>query len=636
MAVTMSAGGYMRSDFMISDAALPIRIEELQQEQATEFAKILDSFDNAAAVSETAGAGATDSVQSETMTVSRMEDSSPLKPLKMGEVRLEDCDEQTRKALLAASLPDDPRALMRMVLRGDIKLSDIPEDKLSPAFLMLLAFIMRTNPELLEGKESDKTGEEDGEKTVRESDFDYDKLLDEMLCNQDQLMAQLLIVPVDKTDEMGSITTDAKKMIEEIISVNESEPALMSWSKHINTEVEELLTRENEENVDKALLERLLGENAADSGLIHTAGLTNVEKAELTAAAPQPEVGDKDPAAAEIPAVPKTSAEVQSADVQTANVHEIVNTAAENGAAGISVNMMNKQTDSVSGKIPVTKELAYEDAQQFVISAAAPAANTEGMEHESGTSGNGQMLSDKEMPFVRQTADTANIADVKAAAFEVKQDPAGVTEQTGKPIGTEKPAQADVKTLVQSRVKSATEELELLKGAKSKNAAADGTELLRHTENPLISDEPIVFLRDGGRVEVRPSEILSQAAEKLIETARDMPKGETEYSLELNPEELGKITVKMTKAADGAVTVTIAAENARTRRVLEENSGVMQDNLRNNGVRLESWQTVGESARDNRAQDYNGSAKNPYHHENSHKNGNEENDSTFAELIASM
>ncbi len=34
MAVTLSAGGYMRSDFMISDAAMPLRIEEIEQSES--------------------------------------------------------------------------------------------------------------------------------------------------------------------------------------------------------------------------------------------------------------------------------------------------------------------------------------------------------------------------------------------------------------------------------------------------------------------------------------------------------------------------------------------------------------------------------------------------------------------------
>ncbi len=692
MAVTMSAGGYVRSDFMISDAALPIRIEELQQEQATEFAKVLGSFENAAAGSESLTAGSYENAgsSSELMTATETVDagdvekvvfdavSSGIKTvrkadigeieslgsLKAGEVKFEDCDEQTKQALLAASLPDDPQQLMRMVLRGDIKLSDIPEDKLSPEFLMLLALIRRTNPELLEEKKPDKTEEgADGENTVKESDFDYEKLLKEELANQDQLMAMLLNVPVDKTDEMGAIT-DAEKMVEEIISVDEIEPPVMSWSAHIKTETEAEETeasqvpdfrnirKENVEgNFDMSIFEKLPEEESkpVESGLIRTTRFETIRKVNFPVVKPQP-IKSKGPVVADKPVVPKAPVEVQRVDVQPANVSDIVNTAAEIGTAGISVTMTSRQTNTMSDTMSAAKEFTAEDAQQFVISAAEPVANTEGagMEHESDTSGNeqmfnGQMLSDKGITFAEETAETNTAADTKAVVFEVKQSQ---TKESGrneasditpeKSVQTEKTAVADVKPLIHSRVKSASEELEMLRSAKSKTESTGETELLQHTENPLISDEPIVFFRDGEKIEVRPSEILSQAAEKLIETARDMPKGETEYSLELNPEELGKITVKMTKAADGAVTVTIAAENARTRRVLEENSGVMQDNLRNNGVRLESWQTVNESDHENRAQDYNGSAKNPYHHENSHKHGEDENDNTFAELIASM
>ena len=44
MAVSMNTGGYMRSDFMISDAAIPMRLEELEAEQSEKFAQLLGSF----------------------------------------------------------------------------------------------------------------------------------------------------------------------------------------------------------------------------------------------------------------------------------------------------------------------------------------------------------------------------------------------------------------------------------------------------------------------------------------------------------------------------------------------------------------------------------------------------------------
>ena len=157
-----------------------------------------------------------------------------------------------------------------------------------------------------------------------------------------------------------------------------------------------------------------------------------------------------------------------------------------------------------------------------------------------------------------------------------------------------------------------------------------------HQSAALAAPEtPVIFRTDDGlEFEVQPSEVVSQAM-KLVEQAAQDTAEQTEYSLVLNPGELGRITVKMVKAADGAVSVTVAAENSRTQRILEENSSLMQSNLRNNGIQLESWQTVSESRQETLAQDYNGSSKNPYYREEQ-STEDVEPEETFAEIIAAM
>lgn len=150
-----------------------------------------------------------------------------------------------------------------------------------------------------------------------------------------------------------------------------------------------------------------------------------------------------------------------------------------------------------------------------------------------------------------------------------------------------------------------------------------------------VHEAPVVFRTDDGvELEVQPSEVVSQAIRLVEQAVQDTAK-QTEYSLVLNPGELGRITVKMIKAADGAVSVTIAAENSHTQRILEENSSLMQSNLRNNGIQLENWQTVSESRQETLAQDYNGSSKNPYYREEQNTEEQEPGES-FAEIIAAM
>lgn len=186
----------------------------------------------------------------------------------------------------------------------------------------------------------------------------------------------------------------------------------------------------------------------------------------------------------------------------------------------------------------------------------------------------------------------------------------------------------------ESKASTISEELEMLKNAKTKPNSEQSAPV--NAANPLNADSPIVFRREDGEISVRPSEIVSQAM-KAVEAAISENKEMTEYSLVLNPEEMGRITVKMIKAADGAVSVTIAAENARTQRILEQNSELMQSNLKDSGIQLESWQTVRESQQETYAQDYNGSSKNPYFsQQNQDNNEDDENGQSFAEIIASM
>lgn len=157
------------------------------------------------------------------------------------------------------------------------------------------------------------------------------------------------------------------------------------------------------------------------------------------------------------------------------------------------------------------------------------------------------------------------------------------------------------------------------------------------TAAPLTADAPVMFAgRDGEMIQIRPSEVISQVT-KIVEQVVSENREATEYSMVLNPEELGKITVKMVKAADGAVSITIVAENANTQRMLEQNGELMQSNLRANGVQLQSWQTVNEAHQETMQREYDGSSKNPYYREENAKSDDEHPDGeSFADIIAAM
>ena len=192
---------------------------------------------------------------------------------------------------------------------------------------------------------------------------------------------------------------------------------------------------------------------------------------------------------------------------------------------------------------------------------------------------------------------------------------------------------------VDERAKALSEELEMLKNAKQKPESEpkmqnSGGEV-QFSQN--IAESTVILRRDNGEMlVVSQKEVVSQV-QKLVEQIISENREQNEYSLVLNPEELGKITVKMTKAADGAVSVTIVAENARTQRILEQNSELMQTNLKNSGVNLENWQTVNETQQNPGAQDYKGSAKNPYSEQENHSDEEQDEDGkSFADIIAAM
>lgn len=251
-----------------------------------------------------------------------------------------------------------------------------------------------------------------------------------------------------------------------------------------------------------------------------------------------------------------------------------------------------------------------------------------------------QNLGEDKLNALQKAVSEGEISKVETKTVEVPEVKAekAVVENAAEKL-PEKAEQNEGIPEFRQRTESVTttvsEELQMLKNAKAK-PVSEQTNVPVNAQNPLNSDSPIVFRREEGEVSVRPSEIISQAM-KAVQTAVSENKEQTEYSLVLNPEELGRITVKMTKTADGAVSVTIAAENARTQRVLEQHSELMQSNLKDSGVNLESWQTVRESQQEAYAQDYNGSSKNPYFTQKSQNDDADDGDEkSFADIIAAM
>ena len=133
--------------------------------------------------------------------------------------------------------------------------------------------------------------------------------------------------------------------------------------------------------------------------------------------------------------------------------------------------------------------------------------------------------------------------------------------------------------------------------------AAIPRETVRETELPL---------GDAPKTDAIPIE--RQLTDELLARSETVNGGRSEFTMVLNPESLGRITVRLISAG-GRVQVSIAAENDATRQFLESRSDQIGSALKNNGVELERYQVVSGREEAQLMQDnYDGSSKNPYGH----------------------
>ncbi len=243
-----------------------------------------------------------------------------------------------------------------------------------------------------------------------------------------------------------------------------------------------------------------------------------------------------------------------------------------------------------------------------------------------------------------ETAKADGETDGTVIVRKVEQSEETPMESSQEDSGKESNSFSNQKSPVSKEI---SEELEMLRNAKlgktktddavaevGKTTKSDNAVPVQN-ENPL-ADSPLLLRGNNGEmVEVRPSEVISQV-DRIVQQVISENREQTEYSMVLNPEALGRITVKLIKAADGAVSVTIVAENASTQRLLEQNSELMQSNLRSNGIQLQSWQTVNEAHQETMQREYDGSSKNPYYREENDKPEEESEEQSFADIIAAM
>ncbi len=536
MAVSMSAG-FMRSDYMISDAAIPMRMEELEQlEQSAKFSEILGEFGNSSKnnVPETTDTTTDKAMAAEVTT-------TEAKPIE-GEIK------DTVTAVLSKA---ELRSLARAVVNGEVKLSELPEELVSEVLLMVVAMLMAGIPE-----DEIPALQEDHTITVTEVEF---QAISEhvFLTVVPNLDTDVQNVPTQTAVEIpDELMAEVKSVVNRIIDAQEEIPADSEKLK-----AEDMFTQPKAEDVIKT---------ATDN----TAAYVSVN---VTA---EP--------------VAKENSNVSAVKTDTATVQQTTPKAA---TQQVKVEEEFRQLKEIISEITVKKPELQQTAQQMSI---AQTVSTD-------IPAKGRMVSKSD-----------ELALLKNSVKTVEAELTVVTE-----VKAETSVEVNVNTETESNTQN---------GADLNSQAS----AMMNAPQSTVADAPVVFTRaDGTEVTVKPTEVIEQVVTNIVEQTTSA-EGDTEYSVTLTPEDLGSITVKLTKAADGSLTVSITADNARTQRIIEENGLALQNSLRQNGIELESWQTVNESQQEARAQDYNGSSKNPYYREEDNSENADADDTSFAELISAM
>ena len=522
MAVAFSTGGsgYTRSDFMISDAAIPARVEEAAKaDQKEQFSKVLSGIgssrnaSNASNASNTSGAGSANNAVSEKETPASYEKF-----------------EMLRSELTKSDGSLDLRKVVAAIADGKLTFADIPQEYITKA---LLAELINT-VENVDNAKSDKDGD---------SEQINDPAVQQVMTELAAMMNQTAIPDdiSDLSDEISALTTRITGADE----VQTEQPAV-------------------QQNVPEQAVQTVQNQAA--------------EQAEATGEA------------VEFTVKPETE---QKPQAQAKPVQEIQ---------------------------PEAKQAAVQNAEN--TGAQSEAQTDAGQSGQSGQQDGAAQVQTAQAGQTEQAPqeDVKFRSDVRSVEVRTAEKPQEAPQQEQTQVFADHTAQ-------RSRVVFKSDELEAIKSGDAAQAQPQG----------IPAESPVVFTRqDGAEITVKPSEVAQQVSGKITERAADLKEGAVEYSITLDPEDLGRITVRMTKTADGAVSVSIAAENSKTMKIIEDNGSAIQDTLRQNGVQLENWQTVSESRQEPQAQDYQGSSKNPYRENEHHRQDDDRDGESFAEIIASM
>lgn len=148
-------------------------------------------------------------------------------------------------------------------------------------------------------------------------------------------------------------------------------------------------------------------------------------------------------------------------------------------------------------------------------------------------------------------------------------------------------------------------------------------------ETAIASAAPQVTLTgavEGSGAERVVAQIASEIFNQLPENG-----GTTTFVMTLNPESLGKVTVKLVEEA-GKISVSVTAHNKQTAEMLSQRFDTLQAAMKENGTELEKYQVVyePEQSEGSAQQNFDGSSKNPYVKQDDEEG---ENSGEFAEIL---
>ncbi len=363
--------------------------------------------------------------------------------------------------------------------------------------------------------------------------------------------------------------------------------------------------------------------NVTEVTTTETTEITAILGSETTAEAPQADVAA---AFAEEPQTMPSQAEIQP--VQTAEAVQFAEV----------VQVVQNETEAE----------AAEQTNIAPVTAQQPVQNTISAE----------MPQPQQTEISTETAATAQAPDyngllqdiLSAAREELGLTKAELTSKPAEaPVMTQKMPQPETASSAQHTAfnlafnrKDGTDELNSILGLDTEETSDESAEIrtapvTQDNSAALAGNIPqkteIVTAEAETRVEAPLPE--QQIADEILTKPEVINGGRTEFTMELNPESLGKITVRLV-STEGRVEVNISAENDATRQLLETRADNIGQALRNNGVELERYQVVsGQEEAMLMQESYDGSSRNPYGR-NDEEQPQDDSDEDFLEILQQL